>query len=37
MKAFESGLSDGSGSDGSSLTVRDLFPFWLSAEAEAFA
>ena len=37
MKASESGAPDGSGSDGSSLTVRTLFPFWLSADAEAFA
>ena len=37
MKAFDSGDFDGSGSDGSSLTVRALIPFRLSADAEALA
>lgn len=34
-KAFDSGDFDGRGSDGSSLSVRALIAFWLSANVEA--
>ena len=37
MKASDSGGFDESGSDGSSLAVRALISFWLSANAEGLA
>ena len=37
MKAFDSGISGGSGSDEISLTLRALTPSRLSADAETLA